>query len=737
MNVEKEIKQINKAIAELVYEKTALQKAYNYYHGVRDAEQFKYLEENHGLGTPTGVGFNPLVRPHIDRLVGEYLGLNQELKITCKDSETISNILREKQLKISQEISAYLKRYIENSIISVIVDNKETTQDSFIYNEIKKIQSNIEDSFVSNYEIASQNILDYLKQSKYIDLSNKTHSIFTDLCISGTGYFRARPTANKENIRLEVLNPLDTFIERNPNSIYLADSRRAVVRKYMTVEDILAEYHEYLTDEHIKILEDTGKSYLENSENAYYIHATSDNLKCAWDSQHPNILGGLEVHPVWTGEGRFRNYSYHNLVPVYEVEWIEVDYKTGVQTRHEGVKIGADIYITLGESEFIVRSKDEPNKCRLTINGMFLLDKNGNPNSLIINTMSLQDRYDLLVFYRDNLIASSGTVGDWIDLAYVPQVLGAELPERLQKWLAYKKQGLGIIDSSQEGAQMMNTIFNGFDDTIKSQAIQAIELAMQSIQKQVSMVTGVLPEALAQYEQRDAVSNVQLGVRTTMLLTKQFFKAMDNIYKEINYDLLNLAKLVWKNGLTGTIVLGNSAKIFTALPEYYTVTDFDVHIEDSTQCYQNMQSLNAISGEMIKAGMVDFADITNIVTASSMTELKRNMNRSIQRKKEEHDMIKQLEQQLQQFEQNTKELEKQKEELNQQLVKLQKELDKNSQQKLQLEAEKIAIEKEKVQNDKEYNNKIIETKKQQLELQIAEIYDGNPWNNKIKEVVNG
>jgi hypothetical protein len=64
---------------------------------------------------------------------------------------------------------------------------------------------------------------------------------------------------------------------------------------------------------------------------------------------------------------------------------------------------------------------------------MFFSDKNGQPFSLIINTMSMQDRYDMLIFYRDNLIASSGTVGDWIDLAHVPMVLGVELPERLQK----------------------------------------------------------------------------------------------------------------------------------------------------------------------------------------------------------------------------------------------------------------------------------------------------------------
>jgi hypothetical protein len=141
-------------------------------------------------------------------------------------------------------------------------------------------------------------------------------------------------------------------------------------------------------------------------------------------------LGGLEVHPLWGGNDR--NYS-SRLFTVYDVEWIEVDYKTGYQTRHSGTKIGDQIYITRGEDINVIRTADAPNKCRLSVNGLFLLDKNGEPNSIILKTQSSQDRYDLLSFYKDNLIANSGTVGDWVDLAFVPQVLGVELPERLQR----------------------------------------------------------------------------------------------------------------------------------------------------------------------------------------------------------------------------------------------------------------------------------------------------------------
>ena len=85
-------------------------KAYNYYNGKRDKEQFKYLEDNFGLGSPTAVEFTPLLKKHVDALVGEYLGTPILPKVSCKDSGTISNITREKQLQITQGIVKFFKR---------------------------------------------------------------------------------------------------------------------------------------------------------------------------------------------------------------------------------------------------------------------------------------------------------------------------------------------------------------------------------------------------------------------------------------------------------------------------------------------------------------------------------------------------------------------------------------------------------------------------------------------------
>lgn len=720
-----EIAKINKHIGELVYEKTQLKKAYNYYHCKRDADQFKHIEDNYGIGVPTSVGFTPLAKKHIDVLVGEYLELDPEMQITCKDSKTISNIMRDKKLKIDHELYMYLKKYLENSIVNIVLGGQQPVNDPFIEKEMQKIKDEIDSSFVSDYEIAAQNLISYFKNSRDIDLKNKLRDLYTDLLISGICYYRTRPSTN--NVKLEILNPIDTFVERNHNEFYLNKSSRCVVRRYLTKEQILSEFYEELTEEAINNLNENEGS--KDSDNYSYVQVPiHDGL---FDRPSiSGILGGLEVNPRRDGESFELS---HPLITVYEVEWLEWDKKENKLVRHEGVKIGEKIYITRGKVESI-RSMNNPSECTLSVNGMFFSDKNGEPFSLVLKTQFLQDKYDILLYYRDNLIATSGTVGDWIDLAHVPSVLGVELPERIEKWLAYKKNGLAIFDSSQEGANIINTTFNGFDDTVKADAIQAIQIAIDSIEQQMASTTGVFPEKLGGIQERDAVSNVKVGLRYSTLLTKQYFTAMDLMVKEIYYDLLNLAKKVYKEGISGNIILGpRLVKTFTALPEHYTITDFDIHIQDSTEGFQSRETIKGLAGEMIKGGLADASMIIDIVTAKNMTDLKKYVSDALQRQKAENNMIGQLQQQVEQMTQQTKQYEQQIQQLTSQNQQLSKQLETNNQIKWELERRRIDIEEKEARDKKDYNDKQIEVKTKQLQVEYAQMYDNNPYNDKIRD----
>jgi hypothetical protein len=317
-------------------------------------------------------------------------------------------------------------------------------------------------------------------QSRQTDMTTNLRFLLLDLLIAGYAIFRAKPSTGNNNVQIEVLDPRNVFIDRNPESIYIKDSYRIVVRKWMSREQILNIYGNDLSSKDRALIKDKWESHF-NNYNSYTMVAKPGERFAPPDEDLDN---GIAV------EAGYPDNEYHSfdndILPVYEVEWLETD-KDFVMQRYKTIRISDDIYILKGKDEDVIRSKDNPNYCGLSINGIYFTNRSRKPYSLMLACCHLQDKYDMLLFIRDNIIANSGTVGDYIDVSMLPTWLGQKPAERIQKYLAYKKIGAAIIDTAQEGRLAtgqapVNTIFNGYDDTVKVQAIQAIQMAIDSIE---------------------------------------------------------------------------------------------------------------------------------------------------------------------------------------------------------------------------------------------------------------
>jgi hypothetical protein len=71
-----------------------------------------------------------------------------------------------------------------------------------------------------------------------------------------------------------------------------------------------------------------------------------------------------------------------------------------------------------------------------------------------------------------------------MDLSLIPSNLGVTWSDRVKKWMAYRKAGTLMIDTTQEGrneggAGQFNTMFSGYDDTLPADALRAIQFAIQ------------------------------------------------------------------------------------------------------------------------------------------------------------------------------------------------------------------------------------------------------------------
>ena len=375
----------------LITDKDHLRKAYNYYNGVVDKDQYRAIEENYGIGSPTSIQFIPLIKRHVDALIGRHLQTRVTPKITCKDKETLSNIHRQKQLEVKKLHINSIKESLHNNIVYHFMTPEEKQQnkppiDIASDQALKKQQEDFDRNFISEYELAAQHMLRFLSQSKNIDLDNKKKILILDLLVTGECFYKVTIPKIGETPDIEVLNPIDVFYEKNVNSPYVKDSTRAAIRRYMNKQQIISKYGDKLSREDIKRIDSQIRIGNDYSANVMYIR-----------SPEGSIVSNVGVSTTDAAYDNDISKIYNNYYPVYEVEWlsnteVEEDGKRFFRTdRYEAVRIGTNIYIELGKSEHVVRSIEHPNRCTLSINGMAYSDRNGRPFSLVIATMPLQD----------------------------------------------------------------------------------------------------------------------------------------------------------------------------------------------------------------------------------------------------------------------------------------------------------------------------------------------------------
>ena len=722
----------DRIIGELVKEKEHLFKAYNYFNGVRDHYQYEHLEKNEGVGNPTSIGFTPLVRKHVEAIVGEYLTTDPKPRISCKDKKTLSNIFRDKELAVAQKIKQWLSQYLENAIYSAIFtggQEQNGQQQQIVDQEIQREMTELEDmvnrNFISNYEIAAQNICNYVLQDRRIDFKNKLEQLFLNMLISGESYYQVVKSHNGTNFRLELCDPMNTWVDKDPKSRYMKNGHKSVIRKWMTEEEIIIKYGDYLTESDIKEL---SRYKMHFSENSNFLLITGQESRCG-SIKNPGIMHGVGAHPEAVDYMFERQWD---LIPVYEVEWIDYKKKDGkyIGVRYHVTRIHSDIYILDGEDEDMPRDIDEQNEARLSVNGIWYTNGHGAPYSLMLATADQQDNYDLLLYKKDNIAALAGTAGAIVDIAQLPEMLGEDMTERLMKYQALRKIGLAVIDTSQEGSMQQNTFYGGFDDTKGLSAIQYIQLAIEMTENIVSSMTGVFRERLGGIEARDAVQNVEVGMQQSYIITKRYYQAMDTLVSEILMDCLDMAKIVYKKGLTGQIILGDQKTIFEVAPKYYTTTSFDIHLADSAEIIKEQEMIKQLAMQFAGSNLVDPETLFIMATSKSLTEMREAAIKSLREKKAENNQLQQLQQQLEEAQQNMQQMQKQLEQSTKKLAQL-------NEKKLNIEQQNNQMDQElgyyKIEKDAELKNRELDIIEQRNKLEAAQLLDNNPNND---EVVN-
>jgi hypothetical protein len=237
------------------------------------------------------------------------------------------------------------------------------------------------------------------------------------LLIAGYCTFRAKASSSNTNVEIEVLDPRNVFIDRNVESVYIKDSYRIVIRKWMNRDQILNKYGKKLSAKDVEEIKSEWKNHFAD----YNSTTVTARVGERFAPPSEDLDNGIAIEAGYPDE--FNNRWTNDILPVYEVEWLETD-DDFVMQRYSTIRIAESIYILEGKDKNVIRSKDNPTYCGLSVNGIYFTNRSNKPYSLMLACMSLQDKYDLLNYIRDNLIASSGSVGDYVDFSMLPTWLG-------------------------------------------------------------------------------------------------------------------------------------------------------------------------------------------------------------------------------------------------------------------------------------------------------------------------
>jgi len=729
---------INYWIGKLVYEKKHIPICRRYYSGRREEAEFEFLTDNYGIGNPVDLTFTPIIKPRIDALVGLFIQESFDYSVSVTDEKTIelegemkkSYAIKEVESLINsklQEVRNYLKSQGDKYGLA-------KPAEKFNKHELDKIKEYLEEDFVSIYAEAAVHLIKYFEQSSELNFSRKSSELLYDLLITGELNWRTYIREKGADPVLDVIKPENIFFNKNKNDMYMDSVDAVVHREFYTRHRILQEFGHLLTADDKKKLFGRKPSAYGTSRRIADPMRMEDPFYDDDDNTYANQFFGNEF----------------DTVEVFHVEWLASNEigktsdgkKKYIEDRYEGYRIGYDIYFGLKKSDNVVRRQNNKYKASLSYSGITYNLRQGDTYSMVWNLKDVQDMYDITQFHRNNLVATAGVAGTRVNIAGIPKVLGSQFMERLMKWVALRKQGVELIDPTEEGAQLFNH-YGEFQGGIDGNAINGIASILTTLERQVVLTTGVTDQMLGQIEEREAVENVKTGIRQVSLITLNIFDLMNDVKKRILLNLIDLSKISYTKGKVGSYKVGPASIAFKIDKDNFSWTDYNIQVVNSSRDALKLQKLENMVSELASAGALPPELALQIAMVDTIFEAKKLIRKALSGSKGNGEQMQQMDGQIQQYEQQLKEA-------GQQAEKLQRENDSYMAKGLELDKARFELDKEvklrevavkenKQEDEAKFNSETIRTKKEIVQLEREQLYvaDSNgDVNNNIKEINN-
>lgn len=698
------------------------------------------------IDIPDGIRHHPLAKSYIRPLKGEELKRRFDWAVTVTSRDAIS----EKEEQKLQRVDGF----IQESLAAKYKDEEQLG---------KAVEDFMDDSH-SWQDLRESGMTELL--TYYWERLN-LKKIFSDAwdreLIEGKAIIDVDEYNNCPIV--ELLSPSCVYALKNQYDHFIENSDAVVIEQYLPVSVIKDRYYEYLTETHIKYLDERFNYGANNSNQwtpeAFYLKGVANNgtffnQDASIDEtifNYPSFrgyfdgMGNVRVSRTrWIGERRvgFLNYFDENgveqeiVVPDnYKPDPLKgerIRYKF-VNEVYESTRIGDDIYIKQQVRNLQYRDLDNKSYCHIGIVGLEY-DKSLFEEMKIYNV-----DYNAFMFKLEEAFAKTlGTIGV-LDAAMIPEGWDVE------KTMYYaSKMGWLVVDSFKEGKKgksqgKMAGEMSGQQKNIIIEQYQFIGQCfnkLQHIEMQMDKMFGINNQRRGLVEGDPGLGVAQEATQASLNATEWFFYNHDQLKLKVLRLLAENAKFCLRNGSETLQYVASDAtiKMFTVDGPLLNEANYNTLLINS----QLDAKTEAMLQEGIKigfqSGQVNLMQMLDIYSNDSISSVRRKLTKSIKQNQRAQQEAKKAEmendKQLQQMKNQDKDLDRQlkKYEIDQnnavkiqtaniQVYARQQELDANMNgipdpaeiaanalEQQRMSQEKFTKDKEHILKDKEINEKI-------------------------------
>ena len=370
------------------------------------------------------------------------------------------------------------------------------------------------------------------------------------------------------------------------------------------------------------------------------------------DIEEVSLMDTLYMNTGWSNSNN--NHAFiHQLVDFYHIEWLAStripDGKGGYvyrEDRYEVYRIGPEIFIGGRKCDEAPRLRDTPWRTTLSYKGAINTNSSRAIRSMVNDMRELQDLYDIMMFFRNNAVATSGVSGSRVNVAAIPKVLGKKFMDRLTKWITIRKQGIELIDPTEEGAQLFQH-YGDFNAAVSGDSINAVNAILESLTQQADIISGVPRQMLGQIEQRDAVENVKVGINQVSVLSLEMFRDIDMLLNRGVQETLDNFKYAYRNKKKEGVYRNGMAMLpFVVDPSKFSVSEYKVTVVSSGIETAKLQKVQMLAKELVQFGAVDPDVLIKVINRKSIVEVEHLLTQATAKKKEETANVQQIQQQL-------------------------------------------------------------------------------------------